>query len=171
MAAWRRQNVNELISEVYSAIKSINPDCVFGVSPTGNTNSNYSTLYCDVYTWVTSAGYVDYICPQLYYGFNHKSLPYLSVLDEFDGMITQSGVKLIVGLAAYKAGAEDTYAGSTGKTEWTQHSDILSREVTAARSAKNYGGFAVYRYDSLYNPAKSVADVVKKEKQNLINIM
>lgn len=171
LAAWRRQNVNELISEVYSAIKSINPDCVFGVSPTGNTNSNYSTLYCDVYTWVTSAGYVDYICPQLYYGFNHKSLPYLSVLDEFDGMITQSGVKLIVGLAAYKAGAEDTYAGSTGKTEWTQHSDILSREVTAARSAKNYGGFAVYRYDSLYNPAKSVADVVKKEKQNLINIM
>lgn len=171
LAAWRRQNVNELISRVYAAIKDINPDCIFGVSPTGNTNSNYSTLYCDIYTWVTSVGYVDYICPQLYYGFNHKSLPYLTALDEFDGMITQSGIKLIVGLAAYKIGAEDTYAGSTGKLEWTQNSDILSREVTAARNAKNYGGFAVYRYDSLYNPAKSVADVVKKEKQNLINIM
>ena len=171
LAAWRRQNVNELISRVYSAVKSINPDCVFGVSPTGNTNSNYSALYCDVYTWVTSAGYVDYICPQLYYGFNHKSLPYLTVLDEFDGMITKSGVKLIIGLAAYKAGAEDTYAGSTGKLEWTQSSDILSREVTAARRAKNYGGFALYRYDSLYNPAKSVAEIVGKEKQNLLDIM
>ena len=171
LAAWRRQNVNELISRVYSAIKNINPDCVFGVSPTGNTNSNYSALYCDVYTWVTSAGYVDYICPQLYYGFNHKSLPYLTVLDEFDGMITKSGVKLIIGLAAYKAGAEDTYAGSTGKLEWTQNSDILSREVTAARRAKNYGGFALYRYDSLYNPAKSVAEIVGKEKRNLLDIM
>lgn len=171
LAAWRRQNVNELISRVYSAVKSINPDCVFGVSPTGNTNSNYSALYCDVYTWVTSAGYVDYICPQLYYGFNHKSLPYLTVLDEFDGMITKSGVKLIIGLAAYKAGAEDTYAGSTGKLEWTQNSDILSREVAAARRAKNYGGFALYRYDSLYNPAKSVAEIVGKEKRNLIDIM
>ena len=171
LAAWRRQNVNELISRVYSAVKSINPDCVFGVSPTGNTNSNYSALYCDVYTWVTSAGYVDYICPQLYYGFNHKSLPYLTVLDEFDDMITKSGVKLIIGLAAYKAGAEDTYAGSTGKLEWTQNSDILSREVAAARRAKNYGGFALYRYDSLYNPAKSVAEIVGKEKRNLLDIM
>ena len=171
LAAWRRQNVNELISRVYSAVKSINPDCVFGVSPTGSTNSNYSALYCDVYTWVTSAGYVDYICPQLYYGFNHKSLPYLTVLDEFDGMITKSGVKLIIGLAAYKAGAEDTYAGSTGKLEWTQNSDILSREVAAARRAKNYGGFALYRYDSLYNPAKSVAEIVGKEKRNLLDIM
>lgn len=171
LAAWRRQNVNELISRVYSAVKSINPDCVFGVSPTGNTNSNYSALYCDVYTWVTSAGYVDYICPQLYYGFNHKSLPYLTVLDEFDGMITKSGVKLIIGLAAYKAGAEDTYAGSTGKLEWTQNSDILFREVAAARRAKNYGGFALYRYDSLYNPAKSVAEIVGKEKRNLLDIM
>lgn len=171
LAAWRRQNVNELISRVYSAVKSINPDCVFGVSPTGNTNSNYSALYCDVYTWVTSAGYVDYICPQLYYGFNHKSLPYLTVLDEFDSMITKSGVKLIIGLAAYKAGAEDTYAGSTGKLEWTQNSDILSREVAAARRAKNYGGFALYRYDSLYNPAKSVAEIVGKEKRNLLDIM
>lgn len=171
LAAWRRQNVNRLISRVYSAVKSINPDCVFGVSPTGNTNSNYSALYCDVYTWVTSAGYVDYICPQLYYGFNHKSLPYLTVLDEFDGMITKSGVKLIIGLAAYKAGAEDTYAGSTGKLEWTQNSDILSREVAAARRAKNYGGFALYRYDSLYNPAKSVAEIVGKEKRNLLDIM
>ena len=171
LAAWRRQNVNELISRVYSAVKSINPDCVFGVSPTGNTNSNYSALYCDVYTWVTSAGYVDYICPQLYYGFNHKSLPYLTVLDEFDSMITKSGVKLIIGLAAYKVGAEDTYAGSTGKLEWTQNSDILSREVAAARRAKNYGGFALYRYDSLYNPAKSVAEIVGKEKRNLLDIM
>lgn len=171
LGAWRRQNVNELISGVYSAIKSINPDCIFGISPTGNTNSNYSTLYCDVYTWVTSEGYIDYICPQLYYGFNHKSLPYLTVLDEFDGMITKNGVKLIVGLAAYKSGAEDIYAGTNGKLEWTQNSDILSREVTAARNAKNYGGFAMYRYDSLYSPAKTVAEIVKKEKKNLIDLM
>lgn len=171
LAAWRRQNVNELISRVYSAIKNINPDCVFGISPTGNTNSNYSALYCDVYTWVTSSGYVDYICPQLYYGFNHKSLPYLTVLDEFDGMITQSGVKLVVGLAAYKSGAEDGYAGTTGKQEWVQNSDILSREVAAARNAKSYGGFAVYRYDSLYNPANTVAETVKKELKNLKDVM
>ena len=86
-------------------------------------------------------------------------------------MITQSGVKLVVGLAAYKSGAEDGYAGTTGKQEWVQNSDILSREVAAARNAKSYGGFAVYRYDSLYNPANTVAETVKKELKNLKDIM
>lgn len=170
LSDWRRQNVNTLIKRVYSAIKSIDSSCRFGVSPTGNMNSNYSSLYCDVYTWATSSGYVDYICPQLYYGFNHGSLPYLSALSEFDDMITASGVELIVGLAAYKSGAADNYAG-TGKSEWIDNNDILSRQVTAARNMENFGGFAVYRYDSLYNPSSSVSDAVKKEFKYLKNVM
>ncbi|MBP1569182.1 MAG: family 10 glycosylhydrolase, partial [Oscillospiraceae bacterium] len=115
LASWRRQNVNTLIKEVYSSIKAINSSCRFGVSPAGNMDQNYNTLYCDVNTWVTSKGYVDYICPQIYFGFNNKSRPYLDVLSEFSSMITRSDVELIVGLAAYKAGAEDTYAGDNGK--------------------------------------------------------
>ncbi|MGN0627171.1 MAG: glycoside hydrolase family 10 protein [Oscillospiraceae bacterium] len=170
LSDWRRQNVNMLIKKVYSAIKSIDSGCRFGISPTGKMSSNYSSLYCDVYTWVTSSGYIDYICPQLYYGFNHGSLPYLSVLSEFNDMITANGVELIVGLAGYKSGAVDNYAGS-GKNEWIENNDILSRQVKAARNEDNYGGFAIYRYDSIYNPASSVAEAVGKEYDSLKKFM
>ncbi len=171
LAAWRRQNVNTLIKEVYSAIKAIDGSCRFGVSPAGNLDNNYNSLYCDVYTWVTSKGYIDYICPQIYFGFNNKSRPYLTVLDEFSSIITNKNIELIVGLAAYKCGAEDTYAGTNGKTEWKNSSDILARQVTAARQEKQYGGFALYRYDSVYNPGSSVKRTVKEELENLIDIM
>lgn len=171
LGAWRRQNVNTLIKEVHSAIKAIDSSCRFGVSPAGNMETNYNNLYCDVYTWVTSKGYIDYICPQIYFGFNNKSRPYLTVLDEFSSIITNNDIELIVGLAAYKCGAEDTYAGAEGKTEWLNHSDILARQVSAAREDSNYGGFALYRYDSVYNPASSVKSAVKSEFDNLKKIM
>ena len=171
LASWRRQNVNILIKEVYSAIKAIDSSCRFGVSPAGNMEQNYNTLYCDVYTWVTSKGYVDYICPQIYFGFNNKSRPYLDVLAEFSDMITRNDVELIVGLAAYKAGAEDTYAGDSGKKEWINYNDILARQVLAARNENRYSGFALYRYDSVYNPASGVKAAVKAERENLLEIM
>lgn len=171
LAAWRRQNVNTLIKEVYAAIKAIDGSCRFGISPAGNMEQNYNTLYCDVYTWVTSAGYVDYICPQIYFGFNNKTKPYLDVLVEFSSMITRNDIELIVGLAAYKCGAEDTYAGTNGKTEWQNYNDILARQVNAARNENRYGGFALYRYDSLYNPASAVKNAVDAELDNLKMIM
>ncbi|MBR6658415.1 MAG: family 10 glycosylhydrolase [Oscillospiraceae bacterium] len=171
LSAWRRQNVNVLIKEVYSAIKAINSSCRFGVSPAGNMEQNYNTLYCDVYTWVTSKGYVDYICPQIYFGFNNKSRPYLDVLSEFSSMITRNDVELIVGLAAYKAGAEDAYAGENGKKEWINNNDILARQIVAARNEEKYSGFALYRYDSLYNPASGVKNAVRAERENLLEII
>lgn len=171
LSEWRRQNVNILIKEVYSAIKAIDSSCRFGISPAGNMEKNYNSLYCDVYTWVTSKGYVDYICPQIYFGFNNRDCPYLDVLSEFSSMITRSEIELIIGLAAYKAGAEDTYAGENGKKEWINNNDILARQITAAREVKQYSGFALYRYDSIYNPASSVRSAVKTEYENLLKIM
>ena len=171
LAAWRRQNVNILIKEVYSAIKAIDSSCRFGISPAGNTEQNYNTLYCDVETWVTSKGYVDYICPQIYFGFNNKTRPYLDVLDEFSSMITNKNVDLIIGLAAYKAGAVDTYAGDKGKNEWVNNNDILSRQITAARNDSKYAGFALYRYDSIYNPSADVKNAVREERANLDKIL
>ena len=32
---WRRENVNSLVRSIYSAVKAINPNVVFGISPGG----------------------------------------------------------------------------------------------------------------------------------------
>ena len=64
-------------------------------------------------------------------------------------MIQSSSVKLYIGLAAYKLGSEDTWAGE-GKTEWIGTEDILSRMVSTGREASKYGGFILFRYDSVF---------------------
>ena len=81
-------------------------------------------------------------------------------------MITQSGVKLYVGLAAYKIGD-----AQQGGSEWVQNTDIMARQVEYARTLSRYGGFALYRYDSLFNPAGGVSGAVKKEIANLKDIL
>ncbi|MBQ4605929.1 MAG: family 10 glycosylhydrolase, partial [Clostridia bacterium] len=65
-AAWRRANINDLIAQVYDAVHTTDPDCVFGVSPFGiwqndngknggsatNGLEGYHALHCDALAWV-----------------------------------------------------------------------------------------------------------------------
>ena len=81
-------------------------------------------------------------------------------------MISQSGVKLYVGLASYKIGD-----AQQGGAEWAGSTDMMARQVDYARTLSRYGGFALYRYDSLFNPASSVSGAVKKEIANLKEIL
>ena len=75
---WRRNNINELMRMVYSAIQNIKPHVKFGMSPFGIWKSGvpsgivgldaYNTIYCDAVTWLDEQ-VVDYITPQLYWPF------------------------------------------------------------------------------------------------------
>lgn len=163
LADWRREQVDILVRQVYQAVGR---DKVFGISPTGNNANNYNVLFCNVEKWVTTPGYVDYICPQIYYGFNNTIRPYKATVQEFDDLITQSGVALYIGLAACNIGG-----GQNSGAEWSGSTDMMARQVDCARDAAHYSGFALYRYDSLWNPDGSVASAVKKEIRNLRDIM
>ena len=70
-ADWRRENINELVSEMYSAVKKADSDCVFGISPRGVVSQDYNLVYADVEYWASHEGYCDYLAPQIYYGFEH----------------------------------------------------------------------------------------------------
>ena len=163
---WRRENVNILVKEVYEAIKKIDAEVLFGISPQGSMKNNYNSQYIDVQKWVQNKGYVDYICPQVYYGFENENSDFLSTIESFNDLIKDPTVELYIGLAAYKAGLEDKWAG-TGSQEWMNNNDILKRQVEAARNLNNYSGVFLYRYDSLFNPSSQVSDEVKNEMENL----
>ncbi len=171
LADWRRDNVNRLVAKTYAAIKAIDGSCSFGISPTGNMDNNYSILYCDVYAWLRSDKYIDYICPQIYFGFDHAYSSYTAVLDQYNSMISNSNIKLLVGLAAYKVGKAESASAGAGVNEWVNNSDVLAREVAAARKKSHYEGFALYRYDSLFKPEASVSAAVGRELGNLEGIL
>ncbi len=157
---WRREKVTAMIKKMYSTVHSVNPTAVFGISPQGNAASDYNTLYADVYRWVSEEGCCDYICPQIYYGFDNSSLPYAETVNMWKNMITRSDIDLVVGLAAYKSGLEDKYAGD-GKYEWQENTDILARQRKLTDSLG--AGYAFFRYDSLFVPDPTAAVSVNAE--------
>lgn len=169
LASWRRENVNKLVRKVYSAVKSEDDDILFGISPQGNMDNNYNKQFIDVKEWLSEDGYIDYICPQVYFGFQNKTCPYKKTVEQWNDLI-KNDVKLYVGLAPYKIGLEDAYAGN-GKWEWANHDDMLARMVETARNEKNYQGFVLFRYDSVFQPQSGVKSDVKQEIDHLKEIL
>lgn len=151
---FRLSNINELISTIYSTINEINPDVLFGVSPDGNINNNYNTHYADVKKWLKEDNYIDYIMPQLYYGFLHETKPYIETVNEWNSLI-ENDVELVVALALYKAGEVDNYAGKA-QDEWQNHNNILKKQILVSRNISKYQGFSFFRYDFLENTQKNV---------------
>lgn len=143
---WRRENINLLVKKLYSAIKDQKASVQFGISPQGSFDANYNQQFADVEKWVAGTGYVDYICPQIYFGFNNTKYPYAQLVDQWDDVIKNDDIKLYIGIAAYKVGREDIWAG-TGKQEWIESQDLLKSMVEYGRLKSHYQGFALYRYD------------------------
>ncbi len=84
-AAWRRDNVNLLVEQVYDSINTVKPWVKFGISPFGIWKSGtpqgiwglsaYDDIYCDALAWL-DAGTVDYIAPQLYWPIDQRGQEY-----------------------------------------------------------------------------------------------
>ena len=158
--------VNNLVKETHKLTKKHH--VVFGISPEGNIENNYSKNQADVYTWAKSNEYVDYLMPQIYYGFLNEAAPFYNVLKKWDNLVKESNVKILPALAFYKSDQEDLYA-KNGKYEWIENDDIIMRQVLLSRNMQSYAGFALFRYDSIFK--EEVTEVVNSEIKNLKKIM
>ena len=158
--------VNNLVKETHKLTKKHH--AVFGISPEGNIENNYSKNQADVYTWAKSNEYVDYLMPQIYYGFQNEAAPFYNVLKKWDNLVKESDVKILPALAFYKSNQEDLYA-KNGKYEWIENDDIIMRQVLLSRNMQSYAGFALFRYDSIFK--EEVTEVVNSEIKNLKKIM
>lgn len=161
IADWRRDNVNQLIRNVYQDIKEINPAVEFGISPGGFLDSlqRDDEHYTDIRTWLSEPGYVDYLCPQLYWSFSSKAYPYDKTLDRWLALRTNEEVKMYVGIAAYRA-------GSSADAEWKKDSKILRNMVEYGRKTGEVSGFMYFRYDYFYKKetSKGIAQLLKTIK-------
>lgn len=159
--------VNNLVKETHKITKRKN--ILFGISPEGNIESNYNKNYADVYTWARSNKYVDYLMPQIYYGFNNEVKPFYQVINEWNDLIKTKDVKLIPALSLYKSGIKDVFAKS-GENEWIENSDILMKQILVSRNTKNYGGFSIFRYDYMFSNDYLTKQVLN-EKKNIKKVI
>lgn len=156
LADWRREQLDLLVSGLYSTVKEYDGNVLFGISPAGNFNTVYNNMYADIYEWCGKDGYIDYICPQVYFGFEHSTCDYVKVATEYQRMIKTDSVKLIIGMTLGKAlngynNKEDQYAGSA-KREWIEHRDILFRELDYTAKLEKCTGVAYFCYQYFYDP-------------------
>lgn len=152
---------NEYISKdqyqlniISKMIKRVHSECskkkvLFGVSPDGNIDNNYSIHKADVKLWMSSDSYIDFIMPQVYYGFYNSTKAYTNVIKDWESLLKNDVVDLYMALAFYKVGVEDNYARE-GREEWILNDNIIMREILLSRNLKNYRGFALFRYDNLF---------------------
>ena len=159
--------ISSLIKKTYDLIKSYDENILFGISPDGNIDNNYTSNYVDTKTFCSKEGYLDYIMPQVYYGFLNSVKPFEVTVKSWNELIT-NGIDLIPALAFYKTGNVDNYA-KEGVNEWIEYNNIIAREVSLSRSLTNYDGFAIFRYDSIFGDDISSTSFL--EKENLKNIL
>ena len=154
---WRYANVNILICDTYRAIHSLDKEIEFGISPQGNIDNN-AEIYADVKSWCTCKGFVDYICPQIYFSLENPTLTFEDCLNSWLALDFNENVSLYVGLAGYKAGNED-YDENT----WLNTNDILSKEYQIIKNNENIDGMMLYSYASIENKtAAQELDNLKK---------
>lgn len=159
LLAWRSENINTLIRESYSRVKATDSSCSFGISPAGNIQ-NCLNMGADVYKWCSSGGYIDYICPQIYWTFESKVAPFDKRCEQWRSLVTNQNIKFYVGLALYKAGS------SADNGQWLHSSNIIARQIEFARSEKiNADGYMIFSYDYLD------CDQTRGEMENLMALL
>ncbi len=162
---WRRENVNILIRQVYQMIDEMNPNVRFGVTTNGYVEDlrSSSQFFMDVDTWMSQEGYVDYVMPQLFWGFEHRLpsgrlAPYAfeNNLKTWIGLKKKGNVKLYLGLAMHKTGSGTR--DNNRVPEWLRRGDIIRRQVEAGRASQEIAGYCFYSY-SAFQDSTSRAEI------------
>jgi len=169
---FRKNNVNVLVKAIYDAVKAENKDMLFGISPGGNIDTNMNTLSADVQTWCSTAGYVDYICPQIYFGFEHSTVPFDKLSERWIDMTTEESVKMVLGITMHKIGKNDTYAGA-GAFEWEDNSDILKRSFEWVKNnTATVDGICMFSYQYMFDALTGErVDYTKAEVDGYLPVM
>lgn len=192
---FRRANLNNMIKSIYEEItkyNELNNDCVeFGAKPTAvwrsnisncysgcekctengsNTHpeaySSYNDLFADTLTWVEN-GWVDYIAPQVYFGFNSKEVPYADIVkwwaeqvERINKQNVKDGkkeIKLYIAHGIYKY---------EEKPNEFYFSDEVMNQLYYNQKFSCIKGSAFYSYEHLYQFAsdthKSAMNLIKK---------
>lgn len=144
---WRRNNVDTLVRSLYNAVKEKDENMLFGISPAADIKENRETLYADVEKWSRNKGFADYICPQIYFGFDHETKPFVATLKKWYETVDADVVDLIIGLTFEKAlTGYDPWAGESGKDEWSKNKDIVKRSYETVLQHENCCGICVFSY-------------------------
>lgn len=173
LAAWRRANVDALITELGARIREIKPWVQLGISPfavwrnastdpSGSATragvQTYDDLYADTRTWVRQ-GWIDYVAPQIYWTRDFDLANYETLVRWWAAEIDAAraaghDVGLYIGEATYRAGTKD---GS-----WRKAKELSSHLAYASRFDQVQGHIYFSAKDVRSDRKRSTSRLVKR---------
>ncbi len=177
---WRRNNVNLVIQELQTTIKSIKPWVEFGISPFGiwrneksdsvrgsatNGLENYDALYADILLWLEN-GWIDYVVPQLYWEIGKKVADY-EILAHWWAKYTY-GKNLYIGQSPYRMvdPTSEKYQKDREENKEMTGWDIpneICRQITLNRSIPEIQGSVFFPVNVLLKNHIGTADSLRND--------
>ncbi len=170
---WRRNNVNLIIKELFTTIKTIKPWVQFGISPFGiwrnksvdligsDTNANqtnYDDLYADVLLWLKE-GWLDYILPQVYWHIGHEAADYETLVKWWAN--NNYNTNLYIGHSLYRLGDENQ------NDAWKQqHPTEIEKQLDLNKSIPQIKGSAYFSAKYIVKNPLDIDGALKKSFYN-----
>lgn len=139
LSDWRRNNINEMVRDIYSTVKAARSGCEVGISPfgiwkpgnpPGVTGMNqYEELFADPKLWM-ERGWCDYIVPQLYWSLDSKGQPFEQLLKWW--CANAGRTRVVAGLGAYRI----------NESKWPA-SEIVN-QINVCNKTRGCKGYAVF---------------------------
>lgn len=165
-ADWRRENVDELISQLHKTIRELKPWVKFGISPFGIYRNErswefgskttglqcYDDLYADVLLWIDE-GWIDYCLPQLYWEIGHSAADYEELVAWWAENV--SGRPLYIGQDVNRTVNAKDNSSITGNQQLSKYN--------MQRAQKNIQGSCFWDAASAANNVGGYRDVMEEE--------
>lgn len=172
-----RANVNEMVRQVYIAIKDTRPEARFGIAPAGvaywgasavgvdysvltekkASDWQYNGIYSDPLAWL-NAGNIDYISPQLYWNTDHSTNPFGTLTTWWNGVAQKFNRHHFPShnLEAFNktAAQNDSKYGGNNWDTWVE----FKNQVDLTRKSSNNPGAVMFRQAFMGGPTLSGFD-------------
>lgn len=153
---FRRAMVDSLIAGVRQTIDSVRPTAVFSVSPQGNYQNNYHTMYADIALW-SARGWCDIIIPQLYWSTERWFRPRLKWFSEN----ATDKSRLVIGYGLYRF-------DKNAKSSYYRSADDLALQMDEAYNDRKVSGSALYSAIWLMNNPVNINAVIASHFSQLV---
>ncbi len=159
-ADWRREQVNNLIEQMYRVIHQEKAWVRFGISPFGlgrparrppgiSGFSQYDKLYADAELWL-SKGWLDYLAPQLYWPIDQAQQAFPVLLETWARENTQSR-HLWPGL----------FTSRIDKSSKSWQPEEIARQIGLTREHAGAGGHIHFSMIALLQDRRGIASLLK----------
>ncbi len=140
---FRREQLNKLVHGIYETTKKTNPTAMYGISPAGNLNNVRNSHFVDIDKWCREEGFMDYVCPQVYWGFTHRICPFEPTCHKWQDLIKTPKVKLYIGMTLGNC------MGAGG--EWASR-DVIEKCLRCTQTLEKCHGIVFFCYQYCYDP-------------------